>query len=79
MKKYLWIAAAALALDQLTKALALRLTAPVTLVPGLIGLRLAANTGMAFRLLSGLDCVPLAIIPEGDSLEEAFLRITAQA
>ncbi len=60
MKKYLWIAAAALALDQLTKALALLLTAPVTLVPGLIGLRLAANTGMAFSLLSGL---PWLLVP----------------
>ena len=31
-----------------------------------------------FRLLCGLDCLPLSIIPERDSLEEAFLRITAE-
>lgn len=53
MKKYWWIAAVALLADQATKLLARRLTEPVALIPGLIGLRYAENTGMAFSLLSG--------------------------
>ena len=62
-----------------------RVTALPEEEPGVTGLRIAFEPGTPcpqealFRLLSGLDCVPLAIIPEGDSLEEAFLRITAQA
>ena len=53
MKKYWWIAVLVAALDQLTKALARSLSAPVTLIPGVIGLRYAENTGMAFSLFSG--------------------------
>ena len=52
MKRYLWIAAAVVAADQLVKALARRLTAPAALIPGVIGLRYSENTGMAFSLLS---------------------------
>ena len=53
--------------------------------PGVTEARLVFGPGgedpreALFRLLSGLDCTPLAIVPERDSLEEAFLRITAQA
>ena len=54
MKKTVWIALAVLALDRVAKLLAVRLTAPVTLIPSVIGLRLEKNTGMAFSLLSGM-------------------------
>lgn len=53
MRKYAWIAAMVLAADQLSKLAARHLTAAVTLLPGLVGLRYAENTGMAFSLLSG--------------------------
>lgn len=52
MKRYAWIAVAVAFADQLVKALARRLTNPVTLIPGLIGLRYSENTGMAFSLFS---------------------------
>ena len=51
MRKYAWIAAAVVIVDQLMKALARTLTGPVTLIPGLIGLKYSENTGMAFSLL----------------------------
>lgn len=53
MRKWYWLAALTVALDQLTKWLCSGLTAPVTLVPGVLGLRYAENTGMAFSLFSG--------------------------
>ena len=53
MRKYWWIALASFLADQGTKLLARRLTEPVALIPGIIGLRYAENTGMAFSLLSG--------------------------
>lgn len=53
MHKYWWITLGVLAADQCSKLAARRLTAPVTLIPGLLGLRYAENTGMAFSLLSG--------------------------
>ncbi len=53
MKKYGWIALLVLAADRVTKLLAVRLAEPVTLIPGVLGLRCAENTGMAFSLLSG--------------------------
>ncbi|MBR1994118.1 MAG: signal peptidase II [Alistipes sp.] len=53
MRKYWWIAVAALIADQLSKWGARHLTQPVTLIPGVIGLTYAENTGMAFSLLSG--------------------------
>lgn len=52
MRRYGWIAAAVVAADQAVKALARRLTGPVTLIPGVLGLRYSENTGMAFSLLS---------------------------
>ena len=49
------IAAAVLILDRITKELAPGLPADgFTLIPGVIGLRYAENTGIAFSLLSGL-------------------------
>lgn len=53
MRQYGWIAALVLAADILSKQAAQRLTEAVTLVPGVVGLRYAENTGMAFSLLSG--------------------------
>ena len=52
MKRYSWIAAAVVLVDQLVKTLARRLTGPVTLIPGVIGLQYSENTGMAFSLLN---------------------------
>ena len=64
-----WIAALVIAADRVTKSLAAGLTGPVTLVPGVLGLRLGANTGVAFSLLSGhpvlLGFLSLAIIGTG--------------
>ena len=57
MKKNLFriAAAAALILDRLTKELAPGIPPEgVALIPGVIGLRYAENTGIAFSLLSGL-------------------------
>ena len=53
MRKYGWIALVVLALDQLSKLAVQRLTQAVVLLPGVLGLRYAENTGMAFSLLSG--------------------------
>ena len=47
------IPAAVIALDRVTKAAAAGLAGPVTLIPGVIGLRYAENTGMAFSLFAG--------------------------
>ena len=69
MRHYLWIALVSLAADQLTKHWARSLTAPVALIPGVIGLRYAENTGMAFSLLSGrpwlLGVLSLALMIAG--------------
>lgn len=53
MRRYGWIALVVLAVDQLSKLAAQRLTQAVVLLPGVLGLRYAENTGMAFSLLSG--------------------------
>ena len=54
LKRYGWIAALALVLDQLTKLWAQGLgDARLVLLPGVVALRYAENTGMAFSLLSG--------------------------
>ena len=54
MRKEIWISAAVFAADRVTKALAPRIPAEgLELIPGVIGLRYAENTGMAFSLLSG--------------------------
>ena len=48
MRKFGWIALAVLLADQCTKLAARGLTAAVPLIPGVVGLRYAENTGMAF-------------------------------
>lgn len=53
MKRYLPIAVLVVMVDVLTKHWAQGLEGPVVLLPGVIGLRYAENTGMAFSLLSG--------------------------
>lgn len=53
MRKFGWIALVVLIADQLTKLAARQLTGAVALIPGVVGLRYAENTGMAFSLLSG--------------------------
>jgi len=53
MKKYAWIAVLTVIADQLVKLLARGLKGSVTLIPGLLGLKYAQNTGMAFSMLSG--------------------------
>ena len=53
MRKYTWIAAAVVVIDQLVKWLCLALTGSVTLIPGVLALRYVQNTGMAFSLFSG--------------------------
>ena len=69
MRHYWWIAAAALIADQLSKWGARHLTQPVTLIPGVIGLTYAENTGMAFSLFSGqpwlLGAVSVVLIIAG--------------
>lgn len=54
MRKYGWIAATVIVLDQLSKAAAQGLGENrLALIPGVLGLRYAENTGMAFSLFSG--------------------------
>ncbi len=69
MRRYAWLAALVLAADQLSKLAARRLTGAVALIPGVLGLRYAENTGMAFSLLSGrpwlLGAVSLGVIALG--------------
>lgn len=55
MRTYGWIALTVVAADQLTKAAAVGLgEETVVLVPGVLGLHYAQNTGMAFGLFSGM-------------------------
>jgi signal peptidase II len=70
MRKYGWIALAVLAADQAAKWGARQLGGrAVTLIPGVLGLRYAENTGMAFSLLSGrpwlLGVLSLLLIAAG--------------
>ena len=69
MRRRLWLAAAVFAVDRVTKLLAARLTAPVVLIPGVLGLRYTHNTGAAFSLLSGmpwlLGLLSLAVVGGG--------------
>ena len=53
MRKYYWIAAVVVIIDQLVKRLCLGLVDSVTLIPHVLALRYAENTGMAFSLFSG--------------------------
>lgn len=67
--KYAALAAAVLAADLVSKQAARLMTGPVTLIPGILGLRYAENTGMAFSLFSGqpwlLGLLSLALIVGG--------------
>ena len=53
MRKYYWIAALTVIVDQLTKWLCTGLMGRVTLIPSVLALTYAENTGMAFSMLSG--------------------------
>ena len=54
MRKELWIAPAVFALDRISKLFAERVPPEgIPLIPGVLGLRYARNTGMAFSLFSG--------------------------
>lgn len=53
MRKCSWIAGLTVLVDQLVKWGCAGLTRPVTLLPGVLALTYAENTGMAFSLLSG--------------------------
>lgn len=53
MRKCSWIAVVTVLADQLVKWACGRLTHPVTLLPGVMRLNYAENTGMAFSLFSG--------------------------
>ncbi len=66
MRKYAWIAPVVVILDQLVKGACLSLSGSVTLIPGVLALTYAENTGMAFSLFSGrswlLGCVSAVCI-----------------
>lgn len=47
--------------DHLTKRLARGLTAPSVLIPGILGLHLTRNTGVAFSLFRDIPVVPVVI------------------
>ena len=53
MRKFCWIAPVVVILDQLVKWLCLSLHGSVTVIPGVLALTYAENTGMAFSLFSG--------------------------
>lgn len=53
MRKYYWIAAAVVIVDQVVKWTCLGLTGSVTLIPQVLALTYAENTGMAFSWFSG--------------------------
>ena len=69
MRRNYLLAALVLAADLAGKQAARSLTEPITLIPGLLGLRYAENTGMAFSLFSGapwlLGLLSLALIAGG--------------
>lgn len=53
MRKYWWIAAVAVIVDQAVKWACMSLTRQVTIIPGVLALNYTENTGMAFSLFSG--------------------------
>ena len=53
MRKYWWIAATAVIVDQAVKWACMSLTQQVTIIPGVLALNYTENTGMAFSLFSG--------------------------
>lgn len=64
MRKYGWIAALTVIADQLVKWGCTGLTRAVTLLPGVLALTYAENTGMAFSMFSGRAWV-LGIVSVG--------------
>ena len=74
MRKEAWTAAGVFLADRLTKALSVRIPPEGTaLIPGVLGLRQARNTGMAFSLLSGMPWV-LGLLSLG-IIAAAFLAL----
>ena len=53
MRKYAWIAVLTVMVDQAVKGLCQGLRGSIPLVPGVLALTYAENTGMAFSLFSG--------------------------
>ncbi len=53
MRKFYWIAVLTVIVDQIVKWACLGLTGSVTLIPHVLALTYAENTGMAFSLFSG--------------------------
>ena len=53
MRKYYWIAVVTVIVDQIVKWACLSLEGSVTLIPQVLALTYAENTGMAFSLFSG--------------------------
>lgn len=53
MRKFVWIAVVTVIIDQLVKWACLSLSHSVTVIPGVLALTYAENTGMAFSLFSG--------------------------
>lgn len=53
MRKFYWIAVLTVIVDQIVKWACLSLTGSVTLIPHVLALTYAENTGMAFSLFSG--------------------------
>ena len=53
MRKFYWIAVLTVIVDQIVKWACLGLTGSVTLIPKVLALTYAENTGMAFSLFSG--------------------------
>ena len=64
MRKYWWIAVLTVIADQASKWACLSLTERVTLIPGVLALTYAENTGMAFSLFSGRSWL-LGIVSAG--------------
>ena len=53
MRRFSWIAALTVIVDQVTKWACTRLTGSIPVIPGVLALTYAENTGMAFSMLSG--------------------------
>ncbi len=72
MRKYAWVAVLTVIVDQAVKWLCQGLTGSIPLIPGVLALTYAKNTGMAFSLFSGrawaLGVVSVACILVGWSV-----------
>ena len=64
MRRFYWIAALTVIVDQLTKWACTRLTGSISLIPGILALTYTENTGMAFSLFSGRSWL-LGIVSAG--------------